>query len=284
MTDERRTKALDTLVAEGRANLAPSVSDARWEAIEARVLARVEQGDASIEAPSRFRKRAVGAAAVVIAVAATVALFVRDESSKPVAHAPAAASPAAAEAGSLRAIEGAGVVRIDGQLASAGRALHAGDAIEVDGTRARLERARRVAWLLEHQDGSPGRARANVTAAGETLVLSLDEGAIEAQVTPVPSGEAFAVDVPTHGSRVRVAVHGTHFRVARTGTRVIVDLSEGVVSIGVPPREGMTQGTLVTAPSHVEFDAADLDSTLSINRSAAAVRPPLARLVPGAGD
>ena len=61
---------------------------------------------------------------------------------------------------------------------------------------------------------------------------ALDDGAFEAQVTPVPSGEAFAVDVATPTSIVRIAVHGTHLRVARAGTRVTVDLTEGVVSIG----------------------------------------------------
>ena len=50
--------------------------------------------------------------------------------------------------------------------------------------------------------------RARVKTANESLVLSLEEGAIEAQVTPVPNGEAFAVDVddPSHKPLVRVAV------------------------------------------------------------------------------
>jgi hypothetical protein len=53
---------------------------------------------------------------------------------------------------------------------------------------------------------------------------------------------------------------------------VVVDLTEGVVSIGVPPRTGSTYGTLVTAPSHVEFDAADLNGTLRIDHTVSAVR------------
>jgi hypothetical protein len=115
--------------------------------------------------------------------------------------------------------------------------------------------------------------RARVKSAGESLVLGLDDGAIEAQVTPVPSGEAFAVDVATPTSIVRVAVHGTHLRVARAGTRVTVDLTEGVVSIGAPPRMGTTYGTLVTAPAHVELDATDLQGTLRVDHTPSAVRP-----------
>src|SRR5207237_528524 len=122
---------------------------------------------------------------------------------------------------------------------------------------------------------APRLGRARVKSAGESLVLGLEEGAIEAQVTPVPTGEAFAVDIAAGSSLVRVAVHGTHLRVARNGSHVVVDLTEGVVSIGAPPRTGSTYGTLVTAPSHVEFDAADLDHTLRIEHAPAAVRAPV---------
>lgn len=104
------------------------------------------------------------------------------------------------------------------------------------------------------------------------LVLSLEKGVAEAQVTPVPSGEAFAIDVASSsGDVVRVAVHGTHLRVARDGDKVVVDLTEGVVSIGAPPRRGSTIGTLVTAPAHVELDARDLAS-LRVEHEASAIR------------
>ncbi len=111
-----------------------------------------------------------------------------------------------------------------------------------------------------------------VEHARSPLVLSLEKGVAEAQVTPVPSGEAFAIDVTSSsGDVVRVAVHGTHLRVARDGDKVIVDLTEGVVSIGAPPRRGSTIGTLVTAPAHVELDARDLAS-LRVDHEASAVR------------
>jgi hypothetical protein len=104
-------------------------------------------------------------------------------------------------------------------------------------------------------------------------VLSVERGAIEAQVVPVIAGEAFAVDV----EHSRVAVHGTHLRVERAGERVIVDLSEGVVSIGEAPRAGSLLGTLVNAPAHVEFLAADAAGTLTQTHDAASVRAPEAR-------
>jgi hypothetical protein len=100
------------------------------------------------------------------------------------------------------------------------------------------------------------------------LILALGKGAVEAQVSAVPNGEAFAVDV----EGARVAVHGTHLRVERQGGRAIVDLREGVVSIGVPPKSGATYGDLVTAPAHVEFDAADPHGTLKVTHEVYRVR------------
>jgi len=225
----------------------------------------------SITARRRARVFQLGAAA--LAVAAALAIFVRNEAGGVLVD-PSASSQAELSAGSLRATEGPGEVRVDGVLASAGHVLRAGDVLEVDGARAVLERPRKVMWLLERgATAAPeAAARARVKSAGESLVLGLEDGAIEAQVTPVPSGEAFAVDVATEKTLVRVAVHGTHLRVSRTGSRVVVDLTEGVVSIGVPPRTGSTYGTLVTAPAHVEFDAANLDGTLKVDHAPASIR------------
>ncbi len=83
---------------------------------------------------------------------------------------------------------------------------------------------------------------------------------------------------------VRVAVHGTHLRVTRKGTQVTVDLTEGVVSIGTPPRAGSTVGTLVTAPAHVVFDAADLAKTLRVDHDVSAVRAAVALVVSASGE
>jgi hypothetical protein len=277
--DGRARSALDRLVHEAKQDLEPRVSDAKWSAMEDRLVARMaaertalvdEVNVTSIGARRRARGFQLGAAA--LAIAAAIALFVRNEPGGALVDPPSA--QAELSAGSLRATEGPGEVRVDGLAASAGHILRAGDVLEVEGGRALLERPRKVTWLLEHAATTAPEtvARARVKSAGESLVVALDDGAIEAQVTPVPSGEAFAVDVATEKTLVRVAVHGTHLRVSRTGTHVVVDLTEGVVSIGVPPRTGSTYGTLVTAPSHVEFDAANLEGTLKIDHAPASVR------------
>jgi hypothetical protein len=284
VSDRRTTdqeSPLDALVREAKKDLAPTISEDAFASLEERILARMAAEPRPLVADLNPTNRGTGAralriGALVLAAAAAVALVVKNEPGEQLGARPSAELELSA--GSLRATEGGGEVRVGGRTASAGRVLRAGDVVEADGARALLERPRKVEWLLEARDGASadGRvARARVKSAGESLVLALEEGAIEAQVTPVPSGEAFAVDVAAGARVVRVAVHGTHLRVSRSGSRVVVDLTEGVVSIGAPPRTGSTYGTLVTAPSHVEFDAADLDHTLTIDHLPAAVRAPV---------
>ena len=273
-----RTSALDALVREAKQDLAPravdaAADDAKWSAVEDRIVARMAAERSplidEVRASSSSRVRFLRVGAAVLAAAAAIALVVKKD---PATMSPETATTMQAELGasSLRSNEGPGEVRVGGFAVSAGHALRAGDLVEAEGTRAILERPRKVTWLLEAEDKAVGRAR--VKSAGESLVLGLEEGSIEAQVTPVPNGEAFAVDVAAGSSVVRVAVHGTHLRVARVGSHVTVDLTEGVVSIGVPPRSGSTYGTLVTAPAHVELDVADLDHSLRIDHGTSAVR------------
>lgn len=293
-------RALDALVAEAKEHLdvrasgAPpakrdALADVDWSRLESRLMAAIETEEKpallrDVERSRRSRSRdvALRAGAVVLAAAAAVALFVRNDRDAALREAALGDRPASGErasASSLRTTEGAGEVRIGGNVVSPGYAVHAGDAIDVDGARAVFERPRKVTWLLE-EDSAQGEvargpvARARVTSAGEPLVLGLEHGAIEAQVVPVASGEAFAVDIATPRNVVRVAVHGTHLRVTRSGNRVVVDLTEGVVSIGVPPRTGVTHGTIVTAPAHVELDATDL-ATLRIDHAPSSVRAPI---------
>ena len=159
--------ALDTLVREAKAKaggLEPRVSEERWSAVEERVLVRMAKERSALAhevnaSSSRVRMLRVGAA--VLAAAAAIALFVKNEpSTSSVGAGPVAASEATAS--SLREAVGPGVVRVDGQAASAGRVLRAGDRLEVDGARAVLERPRKVTWLLEagHAEGaSSARAR-----------------------------------------------------------------------------------------------------------------------------
>ena len=294
------SRALGAVTNEARDHLAPSISDDRMQGLEDRLFARIAAEASTDSEAGKAGKKDIAAAspaddlaaararrsasmlrvgAVVLAAAAAVALLVkRDPAADPNATRPAApttqlVAPVEVHASALRATEGQGQIRVGGVAVQAGHMLRSGDLLEADGARAVLERPRKVAWLLEQNEAAQATARASVKAAAETLVLGLDDGAIEAQVTPVPSGEAFAVDVAAGDKLVRFAVHGTHLRVARTGTKVVVDLTEGVIAIGVPPAQGITTGAEVRAPAHVELDVTDLEGTLKITHDAAKVRP-----------
>ena len=114
-------------------------------------------------------------------------------------------------------------------------------------------RPRRAIWAVDPAGESSG-ARLKVSKADATLVLALERGAVEADVTPVRDGEAFAIDVTGAAGTTRVAVHGTHLRVSKKGDAITVDLTEGVIAIGAP-HDGRTEGREILAPAHVELIA-----------------------------
>jgi hypothetical protein len=254
---------------------------------EDRLFARLDAHDAALaqRAISGGSASFWGPVAFITAVAAGVLLFSHPPShrqgdgpssdaarsalpSEPVSSTPSRPTAPA----ELAAVTGGGEVRVDGVGAfGAGVSLHDGENLEARGGMAAFSAPGRVDWLLEN-----GTEVTAVRAGnhGGAIVLGLRVGAVEAQVTPVPAGEAFAVDV----EGVRVAVHGTHLRVARAergGSWVVVDLSEGVISVGAPPKTGSTVGHLVTAPAHVEFSVMDLEGTLRVEHDPARVRAPV---------
>lgn len=277
MSDDSKKKALDALIGEAKDDFVPRDVDIHWGRVEEKMMARIAEEEPPLLRDRRAfgtgRARALRVTAIALAAAAAVAIVVRRDRDTSLVNATAPAATAEAVAASaLRSSEGAGEVRISGTAATTGHVLRQGDLIEADRARGVFERPRKVAWLIEQNEDEKSAARATVKVAAESLVLALEDGAIEAQVTPVPSGEAFAVDVASGGKLVRVAVHGTHLRVSRHGRKVTVDLTEGVVSVGVPPRTGSTIGTLVAAPAHVELDVEDLDRSLKVDHTPGAVR------------
>jgi hypothetical protein len=255
--------SLDGLLREARATAPPDID---WKRIDAGLFERVNRDAAHVHALAAHRGRWgtwIGLGGLAVA-AVVVAVEVQPAPSK--VREPAFVSRAfEGSAGDLTLQQGSGDVWLAGEKAHAGTHTRAGETVNTHGAEALFESEGRVSWLL----GNESRVRIErTTLAGSALVLALLEGTVEAQVTPVASGEAFAIDV----EGVRIAVHGTHLRVARDGDLVIVDLSEGTVSIGAPPKVGSTYGTLVTAPAHVEFRAGALATSISIDHAAASVR------------
>jgi len=266
---------LDDLIRETREAKTPEPD---WKAIDEKLFERLEteKSSAPADAPREEERGArvvwIGAA-LSLAAAAAALVFVHP------AHDGVAVEHASSQS--------AGVV-VAGDVTSGGAAtknLASGDRIDVVDSVAYFE-SKNAAGEMAVRWSSQGGSVLRVEHAVSPLVLSLEKGVAEAQVTPVPSGEAFAIDVTaSSGDVVRVAVHGTHLRVARNGDKVAIDLTEGVVSIGAPPRRGSTIGTLITAPAHVELDARDLaslqvDHAPSAIRAAEAVSPVIASAQP----
>jgi hypothetical protein len=271
-TEGKPCGVLNELLIEARGLPVPDID---WNRIDAALFAKVELEASHAKALAAFRGRpspwlliggvaAIAAAAVVmLQPLARSTLTVTD-----VSHSPPQAGglPAAgASAGDLTFVKDSGEVRIDGTRATPGAHTRLGESIETHGTKAAFQATGRAAWLLENESRI---AVERAGGEGSPIVLTLERGAVEAQVGPVPSGEAFAVDV----AGVRIAVHGTHLRVARDGNLVTVDLNEGVVSIGARPKIGSTYGKLVTAPAHVEFQADALQTSLTVAHDTGTVR------------
>ncbi|MDB4992815.1 MAG: hypothetical protein JWM74_247 [Myxococcaceae bacterium] len=245
--------------------------------IAARLAAESASG-ASATQGSRFARRGWIAVGLIAAAASVAVVLHRPDTGRGTWRAIDSTSTnelASAErrAGSLTSREGTGDIRVDGAPIEAGKALAVGDTIDTGNARASFasgsDPQRSVLWSLE------ATTHVAVRRAESPLVLALDHGAVEAQVTPVPNGEAFAIDVDLpsgpNARRLRIAVHGTHFRVAREGTHVTIDLTEGILSIGTPPRSGSTYGTLVNAPAHVDIDLTN--PVVQVDHDLAHVRP-----------
>jgi hypothetical protein len=254
--------AIDALVREMRDETeAPPAVD--WAAVDERLFARIREAERAEEVAARGRRVVWWPIAAALAVAAGVAFVVASPRESAPLDQVGTGSSGVLGADGAKLLSGEGVT-IDGHAASRGDVVRVGAIVETSTDRAELERPGKLTMWIEPS------SKVSVTRGGSALVVALERGALEAQVVPVPEGEAFAVDVGPS----RVAVHGTHLRVARDGEQVAVDLTEGIVSIGAPPRTGSTFGDLVTAPAHADFTSGNLAATLSVSHSPASVRAP----------
>lgn len=275
-----KPRGLDDLLRESREHLGTREAGALdWDRVERGLFARIDADRARerrdvVEQRSRHRV-AWTAGAAALALAAAVALVIGKTHGPSLDMGTEHASASDDSAGAVASVGQDATAFVDGKPAIIGTPIHLGDSIDARGGRVTFERPGRhgsganeggVSWILE--SGS----RATVTHVHGALVLALQGGTVEAQVVPVASGEAFAVDI----DGARVAVHGTHLRVARVMDHVTIDLTQGVISLGEAPRVGTTIGTLITAPAHAEFTATDPRGSLTVTHDPGAIRPALA--------
>jgi hypothetical protein len=200
-----------------------------WAKVEARLFDA--RGDVVAPRAKPTSRRAIVASSLAIAAAFAIALAAPVR--KFVGNEGAATAQAPVRPGlTLEASEGG----------RSGRAVAVGERIVGDGSY--LRAAGRISIRVE-----PG-AIVRVLDDRERIRLALDEGAVTADVVPVPGGEPFAVDVLGR----RVAVHGTRLRVAITAGAVEVAVSEGSAVVGPPRGEGRTEGSVVAAGALARFE------------------------------
>ncbi len=252
--------------------------DLDFDRMEAALMARV-----SAERARRKLRSRVSMGIGALAMAAAAALVIRSGGLHMDSVSLATPGPDQNGASGTPADPGAGALE-SGSVVSLGASRNAhvlgrGDSLrrgdEVETSRAVFRASGRVVFAVSGSTEAES-ARVSVTETDRPIVLSLARGVVEAQVDKVTSGEAFAVDVPssdsTESKSVRIAVHGTHLRVARNGGHVTLDLTEGIVNVGRPPKSGSTYGKLVTAPAHVEFDVASLETSFTMTKDLDKVR------------
>jgi hypothetical protein len=264
------SRRLDVLLREAREHYGTrEVARVDWDAVERSLAARVDRElRVAVVGPRRVRRFEWEAFAATIAVALVLIVLLGKAVPRTNPDRGTVVVPTPA-VGAITDVEGE--VLVGGVRASQGTPIRVGDVIDARAGVVMVARPGKVAFVVER--GS----RTRLMRGSETTVLALDYGAVEASVEPVAAGEAFAVDV---GSS-RVAAHGTHVRVARNGENVVVDLNDGVVSVGRAPRSGAVEGVVVNAPAHAEFVVASAPETFLVTHVRAAVRPPAA-VVPGA--
>lgn len=263
-----QSDALDAVTSAARTAWRPDSGEVKapdWEAIEAKLFARIDQTSlppAPLPDTARRPLWLVPAAALGIAAAAAAVFALRSDDT--LTASTTTPRPVAGE------IRGGAHVRIDGISGHAGDSLRIGALVETGEHEAVMSGHRsdpesgttHVSWLLEP------RARVRLQEGGERLTLALEAGALEADVESVRIKEGFAVDADT----VRVAVHGTHLRVARQERELVVDLTEGVVAIGEAGSVAPLRGEEIKAPAHIVVPLDGHGHGAKVDRSADHVR------------
>jgi FecR-like protein len=262
------SKRLDELVREAREDLGRrEADDVDWTEVDRRLLARLSRTPPEGQPghPRRLGGLSLLLGLGAVAGAALVAIAVRvgpahenvNEDGVGGPHAAGTQTERAAQpaqtGGAEFVVVGGAAALVNGVFPVGEPRVGIGSVVEARGGTVTVQRLGKVTLRLE--DAS----RIRITQLGETFAISLDRGAIDAQIVPVATGVAFAVDV----DRARVAVHGTRFRLRRDDPREALDLTEGVVSI---EDLASAASAFVTAPAHADFVSSDAVRSLVVTR------------------
>jgi hypothetical protein len=143
-----------------------------------------------------------------------------------------------------------------------GDTLHAGVVLVAESSPVSVVHSGTARWVLAPHSS------ARVVALRPCLTLGLDQGRIDADVTPKKESATFAVETRTH----RVTVHGTQFSVTIEPSGVLVEVTSGVVVVS-PLAQGRSAPTMrLTAPQRILFPSAEVVPTAQTAASPATPR------------
>lgn len=236
-----RTPALERLTAEAKEKFVAPELD--WDRMDDALFAKLDAAELEAQRAEKARTSHTSrwvVAGSALAVAAATMFFLRGSAPEPTQ--PQAVAVVQGDVSSVLS-RLSGELSISGQTAALGANLKAGDTFELRGRRAVFDSPVTAKFMLDGE-GTKGR----VLREGGSIALSLEAGAVEADVVPgAAAKERFSVEA----GRARVSVRGTHLRVARAGRKVTVDLTRGSIAVG---RE------FISAPAHVELDSEDANA------------------------
>ena len=247
-----RTPELVRITDAAKNEFVPSKID--WERMDEALFAKLEaqeQEEQQAQKSARVLRlsRASGFTVVggALAIAAGTLFFLKGSFTEPQVPAPTQVAAQSRVEVSSQLTRLQGELLLSGKVAALGASLEPGAAFELRGRRAVFESPQTAKFML---DGAG--TRGSVLREGGSIALSLEDGAVEAEVVPSSDAgakERFSIEL----GRARVSVRGTHLRVARSGRKVTVDLTRGSIAVG---RE------FVSAPAHVELDAEDANAII----------------------
>ncbi|MBW2454774.1 MAG: FecR domain-containing protein [Deltaproteobacteria bacterium] len=102
-------------------------------------------------------------------------------------------------------------------------------------------------WVLEPH------SQVVVQAATVPHVLTLERGAVHAEVVPRHDTDQLVETFAVEAGTTRVAVHGTSFSVERHDDHISVAVTHGTVAVGPTGHRGITSRHLLTSPARARF-------------------------------
>lgn len=243
---DRQMMALRRVMDEVRGGPPPGLD---WSALERRTLDRIDADTLARLRPAPER-RGLGVSLTFAVAAAAFLLVVAGQEAPGLSNSSLTAFRAAEvplDLATLPTVAASPAIEAQ-RLASA---IPAGSRVEAGVTPERFVWPGVAAWELA------AGSSAVVERSGTAPLIRLDRGTIHASVVPREDSSGLVEALIIEATGTRVAVHGTRFSVSREGPRVVVDVEEGVVTVGPAGQRGPTMGSLVTGPARAAFSVRD---------------------------